>query len=93
MLGFFMVKNKDKSLLSAILDLRKIKAVDKPIEQAHGLPNECYTSNEYLKFERDKIFSDKWTVIGAGSSIPNTGNEKRKFKILERSYDRRCFGC
>ena len=46
-----MVKNRDKSLLSTILDLRKIKAVVKPIEEAHGLPNECYTSNEYLKFE------------------------------------------
>ena len=71
-----MVKNRDKSLLSSILDLRKIKAVDKPIEEAHGLPNECYTSNEYLKFERDKIFSDKWTVIGVGSSIPNIGDAK-----------------
>ena len=71
-----MVKNKDKSLLSAIIDLKKIKAVDKPIEEAHGLPNECYTSNEYLKFERDKIFSDKWTVIGVGSFIPNIGDTK-----------------
>ena len=71
-----MFKNKDKYLLSATLDLRKIKAVDKPIEQAHGLPNECYTSNEYLKFERDKTFSDKWTVIGVGSSISNIGDAK-----------------
>jgi len=71
-----MVKNKDKYLLSAILDLRKIKAVLKPIEEAHGLPNECYTSNEYLKFERDKIFSDKWTVIGVGSSISSIGDAK-----------------
>ena len=76
MLGFFMIKNRDKSLLSSILDLRKIKTVDKPIEEAHGLPNECYTSNEYLKFERDKIFSNKWTVIGVGSSIPNIGDAK-----------------
>ena len=76
MLGFFMVKNSDKSLLSSILDIRKIKAVNIPIEEAHGLPNECYTSNEYLKFERDKIFSDKWTVIGVGSSIPNIGDAK-----------------
>jgi choline monooxygenase len=63
-------------LLSSILDLGKIKAVDKPIEEAHGLPNECYTSNEYLKFERDKIFSNKWTIIGVGSSIPNIGDAK-----------------
>tara|TARA_B110000967_G_C18428980_1_gene337525 strand:- start:346 stop:456 length:111 start_codon:yes stop_codon:yes gene_type:complete len=36
-----------------------MKAGDKPIEEAHSLPNECYTSIEYLKLERNKIFSDK----------------------------------
>ena len=46
--------------------MEKIKAVINPIEQAHGLPNECYTSPEYLMFEREKIFADKWTVIGVG---------------------------
>ena len=76
MLGFFMGKKNDNSLLSAILDLKKIEAVDKPIEEAHGLPNECYTSSEYLKIERDKIFSDKWTVIGVGSSVPDIGDAK-----------------
>ena len=76
-----MVKNRDKSLLSSILDIRKIKAVDKPIDEAHGLPNECYTSNEYLKLERDKIFSNKWTIIGVGSSVPDIGDAK-PFELL-----------
>ena len=71
-----MGKKNDNSLLSTILDLKKIEAVDKPIEEAHGLPNECYTSSEYLKIERDKIFSDKWTVIGVGSSVPDIGDAK-----------------
>ena len=76
-----MGKKNDNSLLSAILDLKKIEAVDKPIEEAHGLPNECYTSSEYLKIERDKIFSDKWTVIGVGSSVPDIGDAK-PFELL-----------
>ena len=50
-----MGKKNDNSLLSAILDLKKIEAVDKPIEEAHGLPNECYTSSEYLKIERERF--------------------------------------
>ncbi len=62
--------------LSKILDLKKIKIVNKPIEQAHGLPNECYTSSEYLSIERKKIFEDKWVVVGVGSSIPNIGDSK-----------------
>ena len=71
-----MGKKKDNSLLSKILDFKKIEAVDKPIMEANGLPNECYTNSEYLKIERDKIFSNKWTVIGVGSSILNIGDAK-----------------
>ena len=42
--------------LSQIVDLKKIKVVNKNIDKAHGLPNECYTNNEYLSVERKKIF-------------------------------------
>jgi len=59
-----------------IIDFKSLSNVDKPIEIANGLPNQCYTDENYLKYERDKIFCDKWTVIGVGSSIPNTGDAK-----------------
>ena len=62
--------------LSQIIDLNKIKVVNRPIEKAHGLPNECYTNKDYLFFERNKIFENKWVVIGVGSSIPNIGDAK-----------------
>ena len=26
--------------------------------------------------EREKVFKDKWTVIGVGSSVPNPGDAK-----------------
>jgi choline monooxygenase len=71
---FLMSQNTQNFDLSKILDIKKIEAVTDPIEQAHGLPNECYISPEYLMFEREKIFADKWTVIGVGSSIPNPGD-------------------
>ena len=45
-----MIINK-KINLSEILDLNKIDTVKKEITEAHGLPNECYISDEYLKFE------------------------------------------
>jgi hypothetical protein len=38
---------KNKSL-SEILDLKKLEAVNKPIETANGLPNECYINEDYL---------------------------------------------
>jgi choline monooxygenase len=71
-----MAENCRNLTLSEILDMEKIKAVSKPIEEAHGLPNECYTSSEYLMIEREKIFKDKWSIIGIGSSVPNSGDAK-----------------
>ena len=62
--------------LSQILDLKKLKVVNKNIDKAHGLPNECYTDLDYLSIERKKIFENKWVVIGVGSSIPNIGDAK-----------------
>ena len=75
MLIFFMDQNQ-KKILSEILNIKKLEQVDKPIEAANGLPNECYISKEYLAYERDKVFCNKWTVIGVGNSIPNPGDAK-----------------
>ncbi|MDC1279871.1 aromatic ring-hydroxylating dioxygenase subunit alpha [Pelagibacteraceae bacterium] len=71
-----MAKNSENLDLKEILDIEKIKAVNRPIEQANGLPNECYTNAQYLIIERKKVFKDKWTVIGVGSSVPNPGDAK-----------------
>ena len=76
MIFFFVDQNQKNKSLSRVLDLKKLMNVDKPIEEANGLPNQCYTSEQYLEHERDKIFCDKWTVIGVASSIPNVGDAK-----------------
>ena len=62
--------------LSDILDPNKIEVVKNPIEKAHGLPNECYLNNDYLEFEKEKIFKNNWTMIGVASSVPNPGEPK-----------------
>ena len=77
-----MSQNLKNLSLSDILDTEKIKAVSQSIEKAHGLPNECYTNREYLMFERERVFMDKWTVIGVGSSVPNVGDAKT-YNLLE----------
>ena len=63
MVIFNVDQNHKIQSLSEIIDIKKLMNVDKPIETANGLPNQCYTSEQYLKYERDKIFCDKWTVI------------------------------
>ena len=71
-----MSENPKSFSLSDILDVEKVKVVSNPIEKAHGLPNECYTSPDYLMIEREKVFADKWSVIGVASSVPNIGDAK-----------------
>ena len=71
-----MDQNLKNLPLSEILDIEKLNNVDKSIEAANGLPNECYTNANYLAHEREKIFFNKWTVVGVGSSIPKAGDAK-----------------
>ena len=67
--------NGHKSIYK-IIDKKKLDIVNKSIEKARGLPNECYNNQEYTKIERKKIFEEKWVVVGVASSIPNPGNAK-----------------
>ena len=76
MIIFFVHQNLKNLPLSETLDIEKINNVNKPIEVANGLPNECYTNQDYLVHEKEKIFYNKWTAIGVGSSIPNIGDIK-----------------
>ena len=78
---FFVDQNHKKKILSEILDIKKLENVNKPIQAANGLPNACYTSDEYLAYERDRVFFNKWTVVGVGSSIPNPG-DARPYNLL-----------
>ena len=76
MIIFFVDQNLKKLPLSEILDIKKLDNVNKPIEEANGLPNECYVNNDYLAHEKEKIFFNKWTVIGVASSTPNPGDAR-----------------
>ena len=76
-----MDQNLKNLPLSEILDIEKLNNVDKSIEVANGLPNECYTNTNYLVHEKEKIFFNKWTVVGVGSSIPNAG-DARPYNLL-----------
>jgi len=76
MIIFFVDQNYKNKNLNEILDPKKLEMVNKPIEAANGLPNECYTSEDYFAYERERVFCDKWTAIGVGSSIPKSGDAK-----------------
>ena len=77
-----MENGKDIPTIYKIIDRKKLEVVNKPITESHGLPNECYISEDYTKIERKKLFEDKWIVVGTASSIPKKGDAK-PFNFLD----------
>ena len=67
--------------LENYIPLEKLKVVCNSIEEAHGLPNECYLEGGYTKFERKLLFEDKWVVIGVASNLKQKG-EAVPFNLL-----------
>ena len=57
-----MLNGKNNSAVYNLINKEKLDVVSKPIAESHGLPNECYISEEYTKIERKKLFEDKWVV-------------------------------
>ena len=53
-----------------VVDNSAIDAVDRPIAEARGLPNEAYVSSAYFQRERDTLFGRTWTCIGFASDLP-----------------------
>jgi phenylpropionate dioxygenase-like ring-hydroxylating dioxygenase large terminal subunit len=45
-----------------------------PLEQAHTLPPQAYTSEAFFGLEAERIFRKGWLVIGHVSQIPETGD-------------------
>jgi choline monooxygenase len=70
------MKSQNLDELSRIVDLDKIESAKNSINEANGLPNECYSNDEYFKIERERVFFDNWIVVGVSSSIPEVGDAK-----------------
>ena len=71
-----MLNGKNSTEVYNLINKEKLDVVSKPIAESHGLPNECYISEEYTKIERKKLFEDKWVVVGVASSLPKPGDAK-----------------
>ena len=49
----------------------ELAAVNRPIEQARGMPNAAYTDKSLFEFERDHIFANNWTAIAFADQLEN----------------------
>ena len=48
----------------------------RPIAEAMGLPNRCYTDPDHFALERTHLFDQGWTCIGFGKDIPEPGDAR-----------------
>lgn len=58
------------------IPLKQIEGVLQPISEAHGMPNDAYTSDVYFAFERDNVFGPSWTCIGFAGDLPQNAYVK-----------------
>ena len=48
----------------------------RPIEQASGLPNEAYVSDEFARWEQERLLARSWACIGTGRRVPEPGDAR-----------------
>ena len=44
--------------------------------EASGLPNRCYTNENFLSYEYEQFFKPAWVAVAVGSEIPDKGDVK-----------------
>ena len=49
-------------------------AVERPIGEATGLANRAYTSPEFFRLERDRLFAPSWACLGHAADVPRAGD-------------------
>ncbi len=58
--------------IRSVLD--QMEASTRAVDEARTLPPECYTSKEFLEFEKEAIYRRCWLYVGHESQIPEAGN-------------------
>ncbi len=51
-----------------------LSIVLKPIEEARGLPNDCYVSEQHFALEKERVFFAGWSAVGFISDAPSSGD-------------------
>lgn len=64
------------SQVKALLGEDGFAQVFAPIEEASGLPNAAYWSEDWLALEQEHCFRRSWVFAGAGAEIPEPGDMK-----------------
>jgi phenylpropionate dioxygenase-like ring-hydroxylating dioxygenase large terminal subunit len=60
--------------IDALLGSRPLSAASAPLEKAHTLPAEAYTSSEIYRLEVERIFERDWLCAGRVDQVPEAGD-------------------
>ena len=55
-------------------DRELVERINQPTVRAAGLPNEAYTSDAFLRLERDQLFAPTWTCLAQACNVPRRGD-------------------
>ncbi len=61
-------------MIDRILDESAVARFRTATGDGSGLPNECYTSSEWLKAENERIFARTWMLAGFCHDVPEPGD-------------------
>jgi len=71
-----MDQREAKNAVVALIGEDGIAAAHAPIEEASGLPNAAYVSDDWLTLERDRIFARTWIFVAAEAEFDAIGVQK-----------------
>ena len=63
-----------ESLVDSVLTPEHRARFDVETAEGKGLPNDCYTSEEWLKLENERVFARSWMLAGFQRDIPEPGD-------------------
>ena len=56
------------------LDPSTVEKLNRPLDEAYGLPGEAYTSEDFFRQEQKRIFRRAWVCAGHESDVPEIGD-------------------
>ncbi|MEM9497126.1 MAG: aromatic ring-hydroxylating dioxygenase subunit alpha [Pseudomonadota bacterium] len=71
-----MTANCIRSKVISLIGEEGLSQAFAPIEEASGLPNAAYWSNEWLALEQEHCFRRAWVFAGAEAELPEPGQMK-----------------
>ena len=58
----------------AMVDQSLFDDFDAPGEVSHGLPAEAYIGDDFMRLERDTLFSENWVFVGYAHQLERAGD-------------------